>query len=126
MITDMEKEMFSDNSFSQWVLVESCTKADELNGFNNSETVIKICDNNPNSKTMKYDIQFIVNGVELPFIETMTDLWKQFEYQVNKRAEEIINEKSRERLEQMEKLLKDFDNTVRNDLVIPEKNSWEY
>jgi hypothetical protein len=69
------------DSFLGYCMVNAVTHADKV-----SEVTGKSPDGN-------YDIQFIINGVELPLEETFEDIEKQMDEMVRKKALELIEEK---------------------------------
>lgn len=76
------------DSLASWLILEACTLNDELNGT--EDTVVRVCKDIPGDRLQ---VQFTVNGIELPFLETMATLNEQFENQVQRAAIKLMEEK---------------------------------
>jgi len=69
------------DSFLGYCMVNAVTHADKL---------VDITGKSPDGN---YEIQFIINGVELPLKETFEDIEKQIDEMVAKKALELLEEK---------------------------------
>ena len=70
------------------------------------------------------EITFTVNGVELDVIQNFKDLDAHIDSQVNKKAAELISEKFAISTDRMQKLFSDFEDHVRTELNLPEKDRY--
>jgi hypothetical protein len=73
------EEIRKNHKFLDWVFIHSMV-------FKDAVKTIRTEDDN-------YNFQFIVNGIELPIIQTFADLDKQLDRMVNEKAMELIEEK---------------------------------
>lgn len=96
---------------AEWLLLHSITiskKVDEL--------VAAGCD------LSAIEVSLLINGTEVPFIKTLSDIEKQLNYLVNKRAAELIRLKYKsmfDKLNNLHDVFKEAENKARDELGVP-------
>lgn len=90
----MEKintESITSKNFSGWLILEAISKR--------IEAMQKILENSKEAGT--FEIEFSINGVSIPFVETVEEMENHIDKMVNKKAIKLIREKTNRSIEDL-------------------------